>query len=302
MEYSSLDCLPLFTMVASLVQTQVPPIVRFALDNVQKKLDSLSSDDIQVENARSIQGHIHPISHVKLSNGQHILFKIAPYQTTALLRRERQSLRAEAEVFTLLNTLRHPLIPRLIEPAAQPLTPNHPFLLRDFMRGVPLSEIESSLSPRNLQDIDRKIGSLIQLIGQQKSESFGCLPSVSPGSGCSTWRKAFLGLIESPLRDAEDMFISLPYAQIRQELYRLVPALDSVTEPRLVIVDMGKKTHIILNPETKQISGIVDFSWAVWGDLLMAEAFGNPSPAFFEGYGSYHPKDKSEHIRLLLFV
>lgn len=289
-------------MVAPPLRTKIPPIVRPTLDMIQHKLSSLSSDNIQVESVRSIQGHIHPMTHVKLSNGHHLLFKIAPYKTTALLRRERQSLPAEGQVLSLLNPLQEPLIPQLIEPEAQPLALNRPFLLRDYMLGVTLFDIEASLSPRNRQDIDRKIGSLIQLIGQQRSEFFGCLRSVSPGSACSTWRKAFLGLIESPLRDAEDMFISLPYAQIRQQLYRLMPALDSVTEPRLVIVDLGKKSHIILNPETKQMTGIVDFSWAVWGDPLMAEAFENPSRAFFEGYGSNHPKDKSEHVRLLLFV
>lgn len=289
-------------MVASPVQSQVPPIVRPALDTLQKKLRSLSSDDIRIEDVRFVHGHIHPISHVELSNGQHLLFKIAPYQTTALLRRERQSLRTEAEVLALLKALPDPRIPQLIEPEAHPHTQNPPFLLRHFVRGVPLPEIESSLSPGDWQDIDREIGCFVQLIGQQKSESFGPLPCASPSSGCSTWRKAFLGMIESSLRDAEDTFVSLPYAQIRQELYRLLPALDSVTEPRLVIVDMGKKSHIILNPETKQVSGIVDCSWAVWGDLLMAEVFENPSEAFFEGYGSKHPKDESEHIRLLLFV
>ncbi|KAK2754058.1 hypothetical protein FQN54_007227 [Arachnomyces sp. PD_36] len=287
-------------MVASFIQSQVPPIARPTLNTLKKKLGPLFPDDIRVECVCSVEGHVHPINHAKLSDGQHIIFKATPYQTTTLLRREYRSLEAEIRVLTLLKPQRDSLIPLLIEPDSQPLPHSPPLLVRHFVRGVPLPEIESSLRPSQWDGIYRNLGNLVYLISQQRSGSFGPVASVSSGSGCSTWQIAFITLIESALRDAEDMFISLQYTQIRQEIYRLVPALDSVTQPRLVVVDMGKKSHIIMDPETKQISGVVDFSWAVWGDPLMAEVFENPSPAFFRGYGSTHPRDKSEHIRLLL--
>jgi hypothetical protein len=275
-------------------------MLRSTPNTLEKKLVPLLPDDARVEYVRSVEGHVHPINHVKLSNGQHLFLKVTPYQTTSLVRRERWSLETEARVLILLNPHRNAHIPQLIEPETHRLHPNPSYLLRHLIRGMPLSELESSLKYSDWEDIDRRLGSLAHLIGRQTSPYFGCVSSVSSGAGCSTWRNAFLGLIESALRDAEDTFISLPYAQIRQELYRLVPALDSVAQPRLVIVDLGKKSHVILDPQTKQVSGIVDFSWAVWGDPLMTEAFENPSPAFFRGYGSSHPKNRSEYTRLLL--
>ena len=289
-------------MVASLLQPGIPPIARPTLSALQIKLQSLISDDVRVESFRTFEGHVHPINYVRLSNGQQLIFKFAPFQMTALLRRERQSLERESRVLSLLSSHGIQYIPQLVDCETQGVSPNSHFLMRYFIRGVPLSEIESRLRPNHWDDIDRKLGALVYTIGRHTSKSFGCLSRVSSGAGNCSWRNAFLGLVESTLRDAEDMFISLQYAQIRQELYRLAPVLDSVIHARLVIVDIGKKSHIILNPETKQISGIVDFSWAVWGDVLMAGAFETPSRAFLDGYGTSYPRDKSEHTRLLLFV
>jgi hypothetical protein len=286
-------------MVASLLPT---PIVRPALNALQNELQSLLSDDIHAESFRTFEGHVHPINYVRLSNGQQFIFKTTPCQSTALLRRERRSVERESRVLSLFKGHGNQYIPQLVECDPKGVTPNPHILMRYFIRGVPLTEMESRLSPHHWDDIDRKLGDLVYTIGRQTSKSFGCVSRVSSGVGSSSWRHAFLGLVESTIRDAEDMFISLQYNQIRQELYRLAPVLDSVIQARLVVVDIGKKSHLIINPETKQLSGIVDFSWAVWGDVLMAGVFEDPSQAFLHGYGSNHPRDKAEHTRLLLFV
>lgn len=96
---------------------------------------------------------------------------------------------------------------------------------------------------------------------------------------------ATMALFEGVLRDAEDMFIHLPYAEIRHEVSRLAPALEEVTLPRLVVVGFGRPSHVLLDECSKQPSGVIDFSSAFWGDVLMVEIFENSSTAVFEGAG-----------------
>jgi hypothetical protein len=98
------------------------------------------------------------------------------------------------------------------------------------------------------------------------------------------------------------MFINLPYGQIRDELSRLQSALEEVTLPRLVVIGLGRSSHVLLDEESKQLSGVIDFSSAFWGDILMAEVFENPNPAVISGAGLPLARTPGEIIRLLMYV
>jgi hypothetical protein len=170
------------------------------------------------------------------------------------------------------------------------------------MKGKTLLEMESKLTPEKRDDVDRHLGFLSSTIGQNAAPGFGSLQQVAYGAGRPSWREAFCTLFEGILRDAEDTFIHLPYLEIRNELGRLAPALEFVTLPRLVVVDFGQPSHVLLNEESEQVSGIVDFSSALWGDVLMAEIFANPSPAVLQGAGMSPFRTREEKVRLVLYV
>jgi hypothetical protein len=274
------------------------------LDMVQDIIQALFPGT-QILDFRTFEGHVHPVYLLRLSSGLEVVLKAGPRQLTALLRQERHTLETEAEVLALLGSNgseKEPWIPRLLKFDILKFCPCTPFLLKHSLRGIPLGEIESSLTSGDRKDIDRQLGIAVKAIGEHTSTRFGYVRNVSLGGGKPSWKQAFLGFIESLLRDAEDMFISLPYADIRQYISRLTPVLDDVIVARLVVVEISKKSHVLIDPVTKQVSGFADFSSAVWGDVLMADVFENPSSAFFGGYGSNLANDESERIRLLLFV
>lgn len=173
-------------------------------------------------------------------------------------------------------------------------------MVRQYMQGNSLSELEGELSPQQRDDIDRHLGFLLGAIGQNAAPGFGSLQQVANGAGTTSWREAFCALFEGILRDAEDTFVHLPYSEIRAELSRLAPALEDVTLPRLVVVDFGRPSHILLNVESKQLAGIVDFSSALWGDVLMAEILECPSSAVLQGAGIPSSRTREEKIRLAL--
>lgn len=270
------------------------------------KLDTVLSllfpSTIHVQQSQTIHGHLHSLHLLTLSNGVQLLLKGSPAPGTPLLRQERHFLEAEARFLALLGHSANPCIPQLYyyDPRGTLLGPC--YLIRQYMKGTTLSEMEDLIDDKQQNDIDRHLGFLLSTIAQNVAPAFGSLQQVASGVGKRSWRESFWTLFEGVLRDAEDMFIHLPYAEIRHEVSRLASALDDVTLPRLVVMGFGRPSHVLLDEQSKQLSGIVDFSSAFWGDVLMAEIFADPSPAVLEGAGMPLTRTQSEVIRLLLYV
>ncbi|EEA27448.1 hypothetical protein PMAA_023250 [Talaromyces marneffei ATCC 18224] len=245
---------------------------------------------------------VHRVYHLKLSNGHQLIVKVSPPPAIPLLRRERISLETEVRALTILARINHPCIPRLYRYISYDASPNASFLVRQYVHGIPLSEMQNTLSAKDLNDLDRHLGSLIKAIGQQFSTAFGPLNKVAAGTGSYHWRDAFVTLFEEILRDAEDMFIHLPYSQIRREIYRWSFTLDEIQTPRLVVINVGRPSEVLLDPETRQISGLLEFGSALWGDVMLAEIFESPSDAFLAGFGPLPSRGQSHFIRSLLHV
>ena len=196
----------------------------------------------------------------------------------------------------------NPCIPQLYhyDPYGTPL--GSAYSIRQYVKGTTLSEMERQLTVQQRNGIDRHLGFLASTIAQNVAPAFGSLQQVAVRAGKLSWRDAFCALFESVLRDAEDMFINLPYGEIRDEMGRLQSALEEVVLPRLVVVGFGRSSHVLLDEESKQLSGVVDFSSAFWGDVLMAEVFENPSPEVLEGANMPLVRTAGETVRLLMYV
>jgi len=173
--------------------------------------------------------------------------------------------------------------------------------VRQYIDGSTLQELESRLTSEDRRELDRQLGLLVNMIGQHTANSFGTLEQVALGSGTRSWREAFLVHVESILRDSEDVFVHLPYAEIRYQVGRLSPVLDEITSPRLVICDIGRPSTVLLDPASKQLAGITGFDSALWGDVYMGEIFEDPSPAVLDGFASRDIDCEPDLIRQLLY-
>lgn len=271
-----------------------------------QRLDAILSllfpSTVHVQQSQNILGHLHSLRVLTLSNGGRLLLKGSPIHGTPLLRQERHVLEAEARFLALLGQSANPCIPQLYHYDPRGTLLGSAYLIRQYVKGTTLLEMEGRMSAQQQNDIDRHLGFLLSTIGQNVAPTFGSLQQVASGVGKRSWRDSFWTLFEGVLRDAEDMFIHLPYAEIRHEVSRLAPALDEVTLPRLVVMGFGRPSHVLLDECSQQLSGIVDFSSAFWGDVLMAEIFENPSTAVLEGAGMPLTRTKGEEIRLLMYV
>ncbi|KAL2809800.1 hypothetical protein BJX63DRAFT_434858 [Aspergillus granulosus] len=256
---------------------------------------------VHVSGVYPLTGHLHSLYLVRLSNETHLVWKCSPRPTTPLLRREHILLDTEARALSLLNQNPIPCIPRLLhyDPLGDLLGPS--FLIRHHLQGSTLEDMESQLSAQERKAIDRSLGLLGKRISQHVSDSFGSLGQVANAAGKQSWREAFLSLFEGILRDSEDVFINLPYGELRHQVSRLSPVLDEISVARLVVIDFGHPSHVFVDPESKRLSGISGFGTAVWGDVYMAKIFENPSTSVLDGFGSGCVRSQSGRIRQLLY-
>lgn len=214
-----------------------------------------------------------------------------------------KSIETEAKVLSRLCASNFRFAPRLVRFGRQlEAGSNCSYILKEYVPGIPLSDFETtSLTSHDQQSIERQHGSAVRLVGEIMASAFGTVESVSAGRGEKSWRHAFMLLLDSLLFEAENKFISLPRAEIQKQTVRLMGALDGVIKARLVVLDLGRPSHIVVDPSTKRIAGFTNFTNAFWADILFSEAFENPSPNFIEGYGFNPIQDESARVRLLLY-
>ncbi|PLB36109.1 phosphotransferase family protein [Aspergillus candidus] len=288
----------------------MPPIRVFSpqdlehetLKELELVVERIFSPSVHVKSIGLLEGHLHSIQVLTLSNGSRILLKQPPKPTTPLLRREQVLLETEARALALLEKSAIPHVPSLLLYDRRGSLLGSPLVVRQYTPGETLRDLEAGLSIQNRQDLDRSLGSLASQIGGHVADSFGFLDEVARGLGKKSWREVFVALVENIIRDSEDVFVNIPYTEIRQHVRRLSPALDEVTVPRLVVMDLGRPSQVLLDPETKQFSGIIDFGNTLWGDILMTEIFEGPSSAVLDGFGRQPIKSESERTRQLLYA
>jgi aminoglycoside phosphotransferase (APT) family kinase protein len=151
---------------------------------------------------------------------------------------------------------------------------------------VGLHKLRKQLPAEALDAIDFRVGEYLRQINRIQGTHFGYF--AQPEFHFSTWRAAFGSMVEQILQDGRDAGVELPisYDALLAQLEGFYPFLDEVTQPILVHWDAWDG-NIFVDPDTHQITGILDCERALWGDPLMEvnfDAFGT-HPALVEGYG-----------------
>lgn len=226
-----------------------------------------------VYHTREFPNHLHRISLLHLSDGSSIILKVSPPPSVPLLKHERGGLETEALALALLAKSGLP-VPSVLRYEKTGKTLGVPFLLMTHVRGIHLSEALKFMSRTERIAVERQISAFEMAISQHTSTVFGPLCLVSAGRGYSTWREAFKAMLESILKDAEDMFLNLPYSQIRQQIGRTEKVLDEVEHASLIVSGLGDADNVLIDERSKEITGFIDFKQALWGDIEMGKGEG----------------------------
>jgi len=259
------------------------------------------SPHIVLQQAERLAGSVHQVYLTRLADGSCLVLKCAPSHRVRLLRHEQQLLETESKALKTLHEFTSVPVPQLLKHDSTGGVLGIPFLMMSHVPGRRLSELSPRLTAREKQTIERTLGSHVRTLTSLSATQFGLTHRVFASKGSRSWREAFLTLLEAGLRDAEDMLVTVPYDSIRHCVGQQAHFLDEVTEPRLVALTVADPTNVLVDEETKQITGLVGFSHVLWGDPLMTGGIAEASHAFLQGLGDACPaKTPGTRARLLM--
>lgn len=230
-------------------------------------------------------GYFNTAYDLKLSDGRSVILKIAPAAETEMLSYEKDIMRAEVEALELVGAIGGIPVPEVYSYDESLQLVTSPYFFMEKVEGQPYSEVKESLSAGQRFSIERQLGRYQRQINEIKGSSFG-LFGQGPEEAGMTWRETFTSLMNRLLADAAWLGVPLPASEndIRHELERYYPALDEVTEPRLVHWDLWNGNVFV---KDGTVLSIIDWERALWGDVLLEYYFRHfeNSQAFHEGYG-----------------
>jgi hypothetical protein len=231
-----------------------------------------------------------------------LVLKCPPAYNVRLLRHEKHFLETERTTLETLHEYTQVPVPRLMKYDGQGGALGTPYLMTSYIPGRRLSEMTACLTASERRRIDQTLGGHVKALTALSATQFGQTHRVFSRKGYSTWREAFLALLESILRDAEDMLVTVPYDSIRYYIGKSDHYLDEVTQPRLVAMHVCDPHNVLISEQTKQITGLVGFSNVIWGDPLMSGGIADGTDAFFDGLGECPIKSGGVRARLLMQV
>ncbi|WP_018680215.1 phosphotransferase family protein [Actinokineospora enzanensis] len=193
---------------------------------------------------------------VRLTDGSGLLVKIAPGPDTPTMAYEHDLLRTEALFY---RTVTAP-VPRVLTADFSRRVIDRDFLVMTELPGDSWHDLGTRPDHDHLR---HQLGGIVAGVHRSTGTTFG----YPHGEQSSTWRSAFLAMVESILRDADRFAVTLPRPadRIRGLLIDHAHALDEVTTPVLVHFDLWNG-NILLGPHG--ITGLIDAERAFWGDPL----------------------------------
>ena len=223
---------------------------------------------------------------LELGDGLKLVLKVAPPAAVRVLRYEQNIMQTEVEVLRLVSQHTEMPVPHVLcYDTSHSLIQNNYYLM-DFVPGIAFHKLRPGLSPEEQAAIDRRTGSYLRQVNQIQGTGFGLF--AFPAQLAPTWREGFDRLLKDILLDGQEfpVELALPYEEIYYRLSAHYASLDEVRTPSLVHWDLWDG-NIFVDPETKKITGYIDFERALWADPLMEVNFGafGENPAFLAGYG-----------------
>jgi aminoglycoside phosphotransferase (APT) family kinase protein len=231
------------------------------------------------------EGYFNAAYAIELADGHKYVLKVAPPAAVRVLRYEQQIMSAEVAVMRLVREATTLPVPAIYDFDSSRRILDSPFFLMEFVPGVPLDKIRATLTPPEQQAIDRALGAYLRQMNDIVGQSFGYAAPAAQRH--SSWAEAFQQMLDDVLADgaALDVALPMPYPALHQRLREQSAVLADVTTPLLVHWDLWDG-NLFIDPHTKQLSGIIDFERALWGDPLMEFQFRGlvEPPDFAAGY------------------
>ncbi len=239
------------------------------------------------------------------------VLRIAPPDDAGFLFYERRMMRQEPELHALVHAKTTIPVAEVVGYDFSRTRLDRDYLVMTALPGTPLSDV-SGLTYAQFQRALRQVGKYLRQLHALTAaeclgvEAHGYLGAHRPMEPQPTWAAAFRVMWNKLLDDVVACGSYTPdEAQAMRDLLDLhLEHFDRPVIPRLLHMDVWSQN--ILVDEAGNVTGLVDFDRALWGDVEIEFAVldycGISEPAFWEGYGTARDESPSARIRRQFYL
>jgi fructosamine-3-kinase len=239
------------------------------------------------------------------------VLRVAPPDSTGLLFYERQMMRQEPLLHELICSRTTISVAEIIAADFSRAHLNRDYLLMTALPGVPLSDAPS-LSPNQRHQVLDQVGSYLRQLHELTAsdclgiEAYGYIGLHHPMKPQPTWTEAFRVMWNLLLDDvaASGCYTPSDRQFMSDLLEQHIAHFDDSASPRLLHMDVWSQN--ILVSLAGNVTGLVDFDRALWGDpeieFAVLDYCGISEPAFWQGYGNERDQSTSARIRQQFYL
>jgi aminoglycoside phosphotransferase (APT) family kinase protein len=249
---------------------------------------------------------------VDADEGRFVL-RIAPPDDVGFLFYERLMMRQEPELHTLIRDRTTVPVGEIVGHDFGRTAIDRDYVLMTRLPGIPLSDVPG-LTPSQFRRALRQTGQYLRQLHAltaaeclaPDTEAYGYLGAHRPMAPQPTWSAAFRVMWNKLLDDvvACGSYTRDEAQSLRDLLDVYIEEFDRPVLPCLLHMDVWAQN--ILLDEAGNVTGLVDFDRALWGDVEIEFAVldycGISEPAFWEGYGAQRDESPPALVRRQFYL
>jgi aminoglycoside phosphotransferase (APT) family kinase protein len=280
-----------------------PTLARLVLAHVDASPHSLRFTPIRTGK--------HNISYWVDSNRGRFVLRVAPPDGAGFLFYERLMMRQEPRLHHLIRATTAIPAAEVIGYDFSRTLIDRDYLVMAALPGTPLSDaagLTQARLNRALHQVGEHLRQLHALtaVEQLGVEAYGYLGELHPMEPQPTWVAAFHVMWNRLLDDvvACGCYTTQEAQGMRDLLDLYIELFDRPVIPRLLHMDVWSQN--ILIDDAGNVTGLVDFDRALWGDVEIEFAVldycGISEPAFWEGYGAHRDESPEAMLRCQFYL
>jgi len=245
------------------------------------------------------------------SEAGRFVLRIAPPDDAGFLFYERLMMRQEPDLHALIRERTAIPVAEVIGYDFSRTRIDRDYILMRALPGTPMSDVPE-LTRAQWQRALRQVGAYLRQLHELTApdclgiHAYGYLGAHRPMEPQPTWAEAFRVMWNKLLDDVEacGAYTADEAQTMRSLLEAYLPLFDRPVEPRLLHMDIWSQN--ILIDEEGNVTGLVDFDRALWGDVEIEFAVldycGISEPPFWEGYGTQRDTSPAAMIRQRFYL
>jgi aminoglycoside phosphotransferase (APT) family kinase protein len=230
-----------------------------------------------------------------------LVLRIAPPDDRdRVLFSEHRMMRQELALHALLRERTDVPLPEILAHDFSGRDIDRDYLLMERLPGSPISGL-ATLTRRTFGDILHEVGRCLRQVHGLTGDRYGYVGEHRPMEPQTDWPGAFAVMWHKLLDDIErcDGYNPVEATRLRRLLDRHIRVFDRSVPAALLHMDIWAEN--LLADERGQLTGLIDWDRALWGDpeieFAILDYGGIAEPAFWEGYGAERDRAPEAEVR-----